>query len=124
MIDDKIYQNIYDELSKFLLVNWEKLIVYLEYGKASYTFSFYEKIGSEYIKCYDIPNVSEDDLFASFKAIDKLVSIERAKEKGELWSNMTMVVTSLGDMKADFDYTDLSEGTYEFKKEWKKKYLI
>lgn len=123
MINEKIYQGIYDELSKYLASGWEKLVVYLEYGNASYSFSFYVKTKEGYVKCYDLPDVSEKVLDSSFKKIDKLVSKERNKDKDELWSNMTMIVTTSGDMHADLDYTDLSEGTYQFKKDWKKKYL-
>ena len=123
MINEKIYQGIYDELRKYLASGWEKLIVYIEYGNASYSFSFYVKTKEGYVKCYDLPNVSEKALDASFKRIDKLVSKERNKDKDALWSNMTMIVTSSGDMHADLDYTDLSEGTYQFKKACKKKYL-
>ena len=123
MIDDKTYQRIYDELSKYLLPGWKKLVVYLEYGEGSYAFSLYEKIGDGYTNGYDLPGVSEKEIDTSFRKIDKLILKERKKEKGDLWTNMTMIVTKSGDLKADFDYTDLSEGTYQFKKNWKKKYL-
>ena len=36
---------------------------------------------------------------------------------------MTFIVDSKGKMKTDFDYTDLSEGSYEYKKAWKQKYM-
>ena len=123
MMNDKIYQAIFDELSKYLTAEWDKLIVYLEYGNASYSFAFYIKAGDKYIKCYDIPSVSDKELAKSFSAIDKIVSKERSQEKKALWTNMTMTVTKTGQMHTDFDYTDLSEGTYQFKKNWKKKYL-
>lgn len=123
MINDKIYQGIYDEISKYLTPGWEKIVVYLEYGNASYSFSFYVKTKAGYIKCFELPDVSEKALDASFKKINKLVSGERNKEKDALWTNMTMIVTANGDMHADLDYTDLSDGIYQFKKEWKKKYL-
>jgi len=123
MINEMIYQAIFDELSKYLTVDWNKLIVYLEYGEASYSFAFYIHAGDKYIKCYDIPGISEKELAKSFSNIDKLVSKERDKEKDRLWTNMTMTVTKTGQMHTDFDYTDLSEGTYQFKKSWKKKYL-
>lgn len=123
MMNEKIYQEIYDELSKYLTSGWEKLIVYLEYGKASYSFSFYVKNKGEYVKCYDMPGVSDKSLDASFKKIDKIVSKERSNDKDEVWTNMTMTVTPTGDMRTDIDYTDLSEGTYAYKKAWKKKYL-
>ena len=123
MIDDKTYQKIYDELGRFLLPDWEKIIIYLEYGEGSYAFSFYEKIWDKYVNGYDLPGVKEREIDTAFRKIDKLILKERKKENGNLWTNMTIVVTKSGDMKADFDYTDLSEGTYQFKKLWKKKYL-
>lgn len=123
MITKKIYQNIYDELDKYLVPGWDKLIVYLEYGKASYSFSFYVKADGKFVKCYDIPNVSEEELAESFKKIDQVLDNERKKSKDE-WSNMTVIIDKSGNMHADLDYTDLSEGTYQFKKNWKKKYLV
>lgn len=123
MINNKTYQKIYDELSKYLFAGWEKMVVYLEYGEASYSFSFYEKIKGKFINGYDLPGVSEKELDASFRKIDKWILKERKKEKGDIWTNMTMVVTGSGDMKCDFDYTDLSEGAYQYKKNWKKNYL-
>ncbi len=124
MINNKVYQDIYDELSQYLPDEWEKMIVYLEYGNASYSFSFYIKIKDRYVKCYDLPNVSDNKLSDSFAIIDDIISSERRKEKNELWSNMTMTVSKSGIMHSDFDYTDLSDGTYQFKKNWKKKYLV
>lgn len=123
MMNEKIYQAIFDELSKYLTAEWNKLIVYLEYGNASYSFAFYIQAGDKYIKCYDIAGVSDKELAKSFSAIDKIVSKERSQEKKALWTNMTMTVTKTGQMHTDFDYTDLSEGTYQFKKDWKMKYL-
>lgn len=122
MINEKIYQSIYDELDKYLVPGWDKLIVYLEYGKASYSFSFYVKVNGQFVKCYDLPDIDENALAASFKKIDGLLENERKKDS-DPWSNMTITIEKTGRMHADLDYTDLSEGTYQFKKDWKKKYL-
>lgn len=121
-MNETVYQNIYEELNKYLMSGWEKLVVYLEYGNTSYSFSFFVKNGKDYLKCYDLQGVSEDELAKSFKKIDNLISKERGKLK-DVWTNMTMVVDNEGNMHTDYDYTDLSEGTYQFKKNWKKKYL-
>ena len=121
MINNILYQKIYNEISDFL-TDFDELIIYLEYGEASYSFSFYEKTGKNYVKCFDIPGINEDALMSSFRKIDAIISPERNKLK-EKWSNMTIVIFSDGDMKTDIDYTDLSEGSYKYKKEWKKKYL-
>lgn len=122
MISNTLYQNIYEELSKYMAPGWEKLVVYLEYGAASYSFSFYIKKKNEYIKCYDLPYVTDDDLVKSFKEIDKFVSKERDKEN-EPWTNMTMVVDNAGNMRTDFDFTDLLQDSYQYRKRWKEKYL-
>ena len=124
MIDKKVFQDIFDEVIRLVSFNWDRLVVYLEYGEDSYSFSFYVKTGKEYVKCFDLPNVSEDAIMLSFRKIDKIVSKERARTGQDKWSNMTMTVTSDGLMHTDFDYSDLSQGTYQYKKAWKKKYLI
>ena len=121
-MNEKIYQNIYDELDKYLVAGWERLVVYLEYGKASYSFSFFVKTNDKYIKCYDLADVSDEELAASFAKIDKILEKERNKEK-DAWTNMTICIDKSGGMHADLDYTDLSGGTYQYKKNWKKKYL-
>lgn len=123
MINEKIYQTIYDELDQYMYGGWDKLVAYFEYGKASYSFSFYVKLNGTYTKCYDLDGVSESDLTDSFAKLDKSISVDRSKEQ-EPWTNMTLVVNKDGKMHADFDYTDLSGGTFQFRKNWKKKYLI
>ncbi len=124
MMNEKIYQAVFDTIAPLLPEEWSKLVIYLEYGENSYSFSFFYNDGKKYIKCFDIANVSEDALYSSFRKIDKIVAPERKKIKGDLWSNMTITIESNGSMHADFDYTDLSSGTYRFKKAWKKKYLV
>ena len=123
MIKDVVYQEILDELSTFLAEGWESLVVYLEYGDSSYTFEFYVKVNGKYIKCYDLPDVSDDALAESFSNIDEIISSERDRDIDPLWTNMTMVVSDSGDMQTDFDYTDLTQGAYQYMLDWKKKYL-
>ncbi len=122
MMNEKIYQIIYNELLRFLPSDWEKLVVYLEHGEASYSYSFYVKVKGKYQKCFDIAGISEEKLFETFEKIESFVTKERKKEKNP-WTNMTMLVDRDGSFKADFDYTDLSAGTYQYKKQWKEKYL-
>lgn len=123
MINNDLYQIIFDEVSSLIKTSWDKIVIYLEYGEKSYSFSFYVKESDKYIKCYDLKGLSENKLDATFKRIDEVVAPERNALKKK-WSNMTMVVSSEGDMHTDFDYSDLSQGTYQFKKEWKKKYIV
>ena len=120
MINKDIFQQIYNELEKFLPSEWNKVVAYFEYGAASYTFEFYVKTSNGYIKCYDFPNINEDALFNAFKVIDKLLSSNRNNDD---WTNMTMIVDGDGNMHADFDYTDLTDCAFQYMKDWKNKYL-
>lgn len=124
MMNDKIYQLIFDKLAKHLPNYWDRLVVYLEHGEDSYSYSFFVKSGNKYTKCFDLKGIDEETLMTSFAQIEKAVTAERAKSKTELWSNMTMVIDANGKMKTDFDYTDLSNGSYQYKKNWKKAYLV
>ena len=124
MINESIYQEIFDLVSGLLPEKWERLVVYLEYGAASYSMEFYVKTGTNYIKCYDLPDINEEELYNTFDAVDEMVVEERNKETGKLWTNMTMCIDDNGKMHTDFDYTDLSENSYEYSKSWKKKYLV
>ncbi len=124
MITGKTFQLMYDEVSKVLPNQWEKLVIYLEYGEDAYSYAFYISENNKYINGYDIPNISEEKIAMCFRNIDKAVLKERNASKEDLWTNMTMIVESTGAMHTDFDYTDLSEGAYAYKKAWKKKYLV
>lgn len=124
MMNDKIYQLIFDNLEQYLPNTWDRLVVYLEHGAGSYSYSFFVKVGDSYTKCYDLKGINEDDLMTSFAQIEEAVFAERAKSKTELWTNMTMIVETTGKMKTTFDYTDLSSGSYQYKKNWEKAYLV
>lgn len=123
MIDKDVFQAIYDELVVFLPVGWTRLVAYFEYGTASYSFAFYVKGDGKYVKCYDIPDIDEDKLLSSFAKIDDMLSVERKNDAVNTWSNMTMIVDNDGSIHTDFDYTDLSDIAYQYKKAWKAKYL-
>ena len=123
MLSSMVYQKIYECLAAFLPDSWEKLVVCLEYGEAAYTFSFYVKVDGKFIKCYDLPGLDEEQLYNAYREIDRLVEHERNALSGEKWTVMTMVVDAEGNMHSDYDYTDLSGGTYEYRKMWKRRYL-
>ena len=124
MINDYVYQSIFDEVYKYLPDDWDKVVIYLEYGESSYSISFYVKEFGQFIKCYDLNDISDESLYQSFGKINNEVMVQRNLIVGEKWSNMTMVVDRSGKMQVDFDYTDLTEMAYQYSKEWKNKYLV
>ena len=123
MMQKDTFQNIYNEISKFLPDKWNKIVVYLEYGDDAYSYTFYVKINGKYINGFNIPEVSKKQVYDSFEQIDRIILSDRRKEKDRLWTNMTMIISADGTIHADFDYTDLTEGAYKYRKAWKAKYL-
>lgn len=123
MINDNTYQSIFDEISNYLPNNWDRVVLYMEYGESSYSISFYVKMTGKYTKCYDLNGVSDEELYQSFKKINNEITVQRDMISGEKWSNMTMVIESSGKMHTDFNYTDLTEKAYKYSREWKKRYL-
>lgn len=121
---DTMFQDVYDIVNAYAPINYNRLVIYLEYGEASYTFAFYAKVGEKYEKCYDWTGFDEKTAWEVFSRIDSIVSPIRKENGGQLWTNMTIVVEADGKFHSDFDYTDLIECAYLYKKEWKKKYLI
>lgn len=121
MMKDSIYQEIYNVIEPLLPKDWEKLILYIEYGMASYNMSFYVGRKNNMVKCYNLPDLTEKEILEAYAQIDKIIAPER---KGELekWTNLTMVVEDDG-FHVDLDYTDLSQGSYDYKKKWKRKYI-
>ena len=84
--------------------------------------SFYVTAEGKTVKCFDLPYIDESKLLDAFSRIDKIIGPER-KNEADKWTNMTLVIEE-GKFKADFDYTDLSKGSFAYKREWKKKYII
>ena len=123
MIDDKVFQTIIDEIISYFPENWKETVVYFEYGKASYTIDFFVKVNDEWVKCYDIPDISDKKLEKSFSKIDACVS-KMCRCGKDKWSTMTLTIERDGNFRSFMDYTDLSEGNYTYRKEWKKKYLL
>ena len=123
MLSKEIFQGIFTNIEPLLPAKWEKVVFYVEFGENSYSMDFYVKERENFIKCYDLGYISEEEILSAFGRIDMIVAPARASDN-EMWSNMTMIVDSDGKMYADFDYTDFSQMDHEWKKNWKKKYLV
>ena len=120
------YQRIYELIAPFFPDDWQRTVLFMEYGESSYTMKFYIKDQSgNYLDCFDLPYASEDDVMNAFEEIDQLVYPARAQlNEKDKWTLMTMVILSSGKFHVDFCYDDLSENYMSFLKQWKAQYLI
>lgn len=123
-MDENIFQNVWDKLQDVLPEEWKKVIFYAGYMTGSYSMKFYTYFDDgSYKDCFSLPNVEQMQLISLFMDIDKILSKERKALGNEKWTVFTMVVDDKGNMKTDFDYTDISENAIAYEREWKKKYL-
>ena len=119
------YQEIFDLVLPFLPESWQKVVLYAEYGEDSRCIEFYVKDAEgHYTKCFDILDAADDELLDAFDEMDEVFEAQRQElPDGSVWTSSTLTVTSAGRLDADFDYSDLSESSFEHKKEWRARYL-
>ena len=123
-MDEKIFQTVFDKISVFLPDGWTKMAFYAEYSEGSFSMKFYYKMRtSDYVSCFDIPDVSDTELFHLFIDIDKELSVSRKELGDKVWSVFTMIVEDNGFMKTYFDYEDHSHEMIGYERKWADKYL-
>lgn len=124
-MDKEIFQGIYEKLSPVLPQDWKTVIFRADYTESSYSMKFYIDSGNgTYVDCYNLTNTSKTVLIKVFMAVDGIISAERRKlQEKDRWSVMTVIVSSDGKFKSDFDYRDISENMISYQDEWEKKYL-
>lgn len=125
MSSEDIYQNMAERLEEVLPDDWENVILYGEYGTASYSMDCYIDCGDgKFTQCFEMESVSEDKVLEAFSDINAMIRKERdAQDEKDRWSNFTMQINKDGEFKVDYDYTDLSESAYVHEAVWKYRYL-
>ena len=123
-MDEKIYQKILDLTIGYVPEDFEKIVFYIAYTDGGYEIKYYVKDNKQYIDCYNIESVNDDELVDLFDDIDKVISKERKKlDKDNVWSIMTLVISADGKFNAYFSYDDIVDNEVENFKKWKSKYL-
>lgn len=122
--EETIALSIYREIES-LSIPWSQLVFYGEYGEGSFLMEFYVKQDdSSYIKCFDLPNINENDLDSLLLKINKTIKPIRQELPENLrWSSFTLHLGRDGTFKFNYDYSDVKEDTYRHHTNWKEKYL-
>lgn len=124
-MNNEIFQKVFNLVQPFLPEGWNKMILYVGYTVGSYSMKFYtcDSQGT-YTDCFKCKEISKAKLIQLFMSVDKLLAPERRTlDEKNKWSVMTMIVDSEGNMKTEFDYTDISENTIAYEQRWKEKYI-
>lgn len=128
---NKVFEDVAKTLQPILPKGWNKVCLYAEITEKSYEILFYCFINGKIkpIQCYNLSEeyqIEEDDIDVVFQKVNdilKSIWLKLKESDKETWSNYTLVFESTGKFSEYYDYSDLSEGSYEYKKIWKDKYL-
>lgn len=124
-MNNEIFQMVFDMLQPVLPEGWKKMVLYAGYTEGSYSMKFYtsDKKGV-YTDCFSQKNINKGQLIRLFMEMDKLLASERnSLEDKDRWSVMTMIVEAGGNMKTEFEYTDISGNAIAYEENWKEKYI-
>ena len=125
MMDNGMFQKVYDVLAGLLPAKWTKVIFRADYTEGSYGMKYYvAEDDGKFIDCYSLPGVSRPQIIQAFKEINKFLSPSRLDlSEKDRWSVLTMTINADGSFKTDFDYSDISESSIVYMEEWENKYL-
>ncbi len=124
-MEDKSFQKIFGVLESVLPEHWKRLVLFAGYTQGSYTMKYYVKDDNDlYTDCFSQNVIGNAQLIKVFMNIDKIIKVERDKlDDKSKWSVMTMIVDADGNMKTEFDYSDISDDSIGYEQNWKKKYI-
>ena len=117
---NKIAENLLDVLPK----NCDDVKLYAQLTKTSYEFFFYVKVNGTYIQCFELEksySITRKQLREKFKILYSIVKPDFEEKK---WFAMTFSLTNAGKFNVDYEYSDYTENTLEYKELWKAKYLM
>lgn len=124
-MSNEIFQKVYDMIHPFLPKGWKKMVLYVGYTTGSYSMKYYisDKDGM-YTDCFSQKEISKAQIIKLFMDVDKILASERKTlDDKSRWSVMTMIVEADGNMRTDFEYSDISENVISYEQSWKDKYL-
>lgn len=124
-MNNEIFQKVFDVLQDNINIDWKRIIFYVGYSSNSYSMKYYVDDGAGmYKSCFELPGFSMANATKMFAQIDSVIAKERKSlSDQDKWNVLTMIVDDSGHMQTVFDYTDLSEGSIEYEKKWKEKYI-
>lgn len=122
-MNDTMYKEIAEKLINVLPAGWTDVKLYCQLTKASYEFFFFVNVNGEFIQCFNLDKeygITKKELREIFKTLNTILKPDYEEKN---WFAMTYSLSSAGKFNVDYEYTDYSGKTLEYKEIWKSKYL-
>lgn len=121
---ETVYSKVGLTLFNVLPNGWDKAILYAQITESSYELFYYAKVNGEYINNFDLEKeglgVDRQEVRKHFREIYEILLPNYRENQ---WYAMTFILSKTGEFTVDYEYTDYSENSFEYKKLWKEKYL-
>ena len=121
---ETIYSKVGLTLFNVLPNGWEKAILYAQITESSYELFYYAKVNGEFVINFDLEKeglgVDRQEVRKCFREIYEILLPNYRENQ---WYAMTFILSKTGEFTVDYEYTDYSENSFEYKKLWKEKYL-
>lgn len=121
---ETVYSKVGLTLFNVLPKGWEKAILYAQITESSYELFYYAKVNGEFVNNFDLEKkglgVDRQEVRKHFREIYEILLPDYKKKQ---WYAMTFILLKTGEFSVDYEYTDYSEESFEYKKLWKEKYL-
>ena len=118
------YNKIAENLIMVLPNDWENVVLYTQINNDAYELFFHVKVDGNFYQCYNLDKVfgiTNDQINETFNELYKLMLPDW---KDKVWFVCTFILNKNGEFIVDYEYTDYSESTLKYKKDWKNKYLL
>lgn len=119
------FQNLFDIVSESIPSEWKKLIIHALCNEKSAEIKYYVQNSSdEYIDCFDL-GCREEHLLQIIRQLhDEIIPARESLEEKKRWNGITVIIRADGEFLADYDYEDEICFSEEYRKIWRKKYLV
>ena len=121
---ETIYSKVGSTLFNVLPDRWEKAILYAQMTESSYELFYYAKVNGEFVNNFDLGKeglgIDRQEVRKCFREIYEILLPDYRENQ---WYAMTFILSKTGEFTVDYEYTDYSENSFEYKKLWKEKYL-
>ena len=121
---ETVYSKVGLTLFNVLPNGWDKAILYAQITESSYELFYYAKVNGEFVINFDLEKeglgVDRQEVRKCFREIYEILLPNYRENQ---WYAMTFILSKTGEFTVDYEYTDYSENSFEYKKLWKEKYL-
>ncbi|MFI3253599.1 MAG: DUF600 family protein [Eubacteriales bacterium] len=120
-----LFQEIYREISGYFPQTYEKIVFFTCHSESHCRMEFFVIFSeTQWVKCYNLQGVEDEDLMDSFDKINLLIdSVKESEPVMNSWDMLTITFQETGEFSSEYEYIDENFDEYSHEVIWRYKYL-